>query len=182
MKKWLADASSSNWLRVVGVGTIVLIASYLLIQQSTRLAADDLPLATAQTTVHRLESGAKPNEAVPQTLTDLKSDSTVFVAITDQSYKILASSIKLDGSAPLPPDETLAVAKSKGINTFTWKPEADVRLATQVLPYSGGFVVAGQSLAQAEKRIETYGWIVLAAWLGIVLWATFIPLPIRNKN
>lgn len=180
MKKWLAHASSSNWLRVVGVGTIVLIASYLLIQQSTRLAADDLPLATAQTAVHRLESGAKPNQVVPDTLTDLNTDSTVFVAVTDKEYKVLASSIKLDGSAPLPPVDTFA--NSHKSYSFTWEPESGARLATQILPYSGGFVVAGQSLSQVEKRIEIYGWIVLAAWIAIVLWATFIPLPIRNKT
>ena len=186
MKKWLTYASSSNWLRVVGVGTIILLTAYVLIQQSTRLAADDLPLATAQTISHELADGMAAQAAVPPVKTDLKTDSTVFATVVDSSYKVLASSGQLDGAVSLPPTGSFGGLPATGVNRFTWQPEPGVRIATVIVPFShgstSGFVIAGQSLKQAESRIADYGWITLAGWLGIVLWATFIPIPVRQSS
>ncbi len=186
MKKWITYASSSNWLRVVGVGTIILLAAYGMVQQSTRLAANDLPLATAQTIKHQLESGTAAKDAVPPVKTDLRSDSTIFASVTDSSNQLLASSGELDGATTLPPSGTFAQAAAKNGTWFTWQPESGVRLATEILPYrtatTSGFVVTGQSLKLPEQRIATYGWITLAGWLAMVLWATFIPIPVRKSS
>ncbi len=186
MRNWISYASSSNWLRVVGVSTIILLGSYTLVQQSTRLSANDAPLAAAQTAKHQLENGMKAQQVVPATPTNLKTDSTIFITVVDSSRNVLASSAQLDGAPTLPPSGTFDTATKKGSNWFTWEPENGVRLATQVLPYSlgssSGYVVAGQSLKQAEDRINTYGWIILATWGAVLVWTTFIPVPVRKKR
>ena len=58
MKDWLRSDSIRLWLAVVGAATLVLGAAYTMVQQSTRLAANDLPLQTAQNIRHQLANGA----------------------------------------------------------------------------------------------------------------------------
>lgn len=172
---------------MVGMGTILLIAIYTLVQQSTRLAANDLPISTAQAVKHELDSGAQPSDVVPAIKTDLRSDSTVFVIITDNSEHVLASSAILDGQPSLPPAGTFAFTKDHGSDWFTWQPKDDVRMAAYMLRYgtspSDGFIITGQSLKQAEDRIGKYGWLTLTAWLVMTAWATLIVLlPSTNKK
>src|SRR5438105_248336 len=88
------------WLAMVGAATLILGTAYAMVQQSTRLSANDLPATTAQTLKHELEQGAVPTDVVPNLKTDLKTDTTVFVTITDSSRHVLASSAQLDGKAP----------------------------------------------------------------------------------
>lgn len=180
MRALWAQEKGRWWLAIVGTATILLITAYTLAQQSTRLAANDLPLSTAQTIKHGLASGAQPSDVIPAIKTDLRTDSTVFVTITDGSEHILASSATLDGQPSLPPAGTFAFAKDHGSDHFTWQPKTNVRLATFILRYgtapNDGFIITGQSLTQVEDRIGTYGWLALAAWLAVLAWSSLILL------
>lgn len=166
------------WLLTAGVSILTIGSAYTLVQQSTRLAADDLPLASAQTIQHELTSGAAPKDVVPAVKTDLSSDSTVFATITDNSQHILASSALLNGQTPLPPPGVFSYTKAHNSDHFTWQPTNGVRLATRVLAYGGdsdgGFIITGQSLVQAENRINDYGLIALASLIGITAWTTLM--------
>lgn len=180
MRRLLGSVSARLWLGLVGASTILLIAGYTLVQQSTRLAANDLPLAAAQTAKHNLETGAEPTDAIPSVKTDMRSDSAVFVIITDGTEHILASSGQLDGRPVLPPAGTFIFTKDHGSDTFTWQPKSGVLLATYMLKYGtapdDGFIITGQSLKQAEDRIGKYTWLSLAAWLAVLAWVSFILL------
>ncbi len=186
LMKLLGRERTRWWLAIVGASTILLIAAYTLVQQSTRLAANDLPISTAQTAKHELDSGTQPSDAVPTLKTDLKSDSTVFIIITDNSEHILASSATLDGQPSLPPAGTFVTAKKNGSDKFTWQPKDDTRLATYILPYGNapndGFIITGQSLKLVEERIGTYGLLALAAWLAIIAWTTLVILLPKAKK
>ena len=187
MKALLARDRTRWWLAVVGVSTILLITAYTLVQQSTRLAANDLPLSTAQTIKHELDGGAEPSDVVPAVKTDLKTDTTIFVTVTDNAEHVLAGSATLDGQPSLPPAGAFAFTKDHGSDHFTWQPKNGVRLATNMLRYgtspNDGFIIAGQSLKQAEDRIGTYGWLSLAAWLAIVAWSSLVLLlPYASKK
>lgn len=166
------------WVLAVGATTLIIGAAYTMVQQSTRLAAEDLPLSTAQTIKHELTSGAAPADVIPSVKTDLNGDSTVFAIITDNTQHILASSAQLSGQTPLPPSGVFSYTAAHGSDHFTWQPVATVRLATQVLPYgsgtNAGFIITGQSLSQAESRIGTYGIIALAGWVGVIAWTTLL--------
>lgn len=162
------------WLAIVGTSTIILGTTYGLVRQSTRLAADDLPLATAQTVKYQLEAGQAPEDIVPATKTDSLIDSTVFIIITDSSPKVLASSF-VDAKSALPPKGVFEYTAKHGTDHFTWETGTGARLATRVLTYktgdSLGYVVTGQSLSQAENRINTYGIFTLVGWLMVVAWS-----------
>lgn len=183
MKPLTRDQMMRVWLALAAGATIVLGTTYTLIQQSTRLSADDAPLASAQTVKQQLENGASPADVVPTNIVDLKSDNSVFIIVTDSQEHIQASSARLDGSTTLPPKGTFDYTAQNGTNHFTWQPAKGARLATRIMPYKygrqTGYVVTGQSLSQVENRINMYGWMTLAAWLAaliityLVLWFPF---------
>lgn len=172
------------WLAIVGASTLVLGAVYAMVQQSTRLAADDLPLTTAEAVRYGLQRGAEPKDVVPTVKTELPEDSSVFVIVTDASQHILASSTSLNGKTPLPPRGVFEYTKVHGTDHFTWEPAPNVRLATRVLSYSsnpsGGFIIAGQSLRTTENRIDVYTALAAAAWIAVVGW-TFLTLILPSK-
>lgn len=183
MKPLARDQIMRIWLALAAAATVMLGTAYTLIQQSTRLSADDAPLAVAQTAKQQLESGASPADVVPSSIVDLKSDNSVFIIVTDNQEHIQASSARLDGSTALPPKTTFDFTAQNGTDHFTWQPAPGARLATRIMPYKSGsqsgYVVTGQSLSQAENRINMYGWMSLAAWLAVliitylVLWFPF---------
>jgi len=173
------------WLALVGAATLIIGSSYAMVQQSTRLSADDLPLTTAQVAKQELQSGSNAKDIVPSLKTNLKTDTSVFTIITDDSKHVIASSATLDGKTPLPPNGVFSFANAHGSDHFTWQPESGVRIATRVITYGkspdGGFIITGQSLKQYEDRISTYTYIALAAWLAVVAWSYLLLLLPRTR-
>ncbi|MDB5161036.1 MAG: putative rane protein [Candidatus Saccharibacteria bacterium] len=167
------------WLAIMGSATLIIGASYAMVQQSTRLAANDLPLSTAQLVKKQLEGGANPSDVVPTQTVNLRDDSGVFIIVADSSRHVLAGSAALDGQTPLPPKGTFDYTAKHGLDSFTWQPTSKVRLATQVVNYgqspNTGFVITGQSLAPAEDRVDVYTELAVAAWLAILAW-TYLTL------
>jgi len=180
MNKLLGNPLVRAWLAIVGVAALAIGASYAMVQQSTRLGADDLPLTTSQVAKQELQNGSDAKDVVPTLKTDLRYDASVFMIITDNSEHVIASSAILDGQTPLPPRGVFDFAATHGSDHFTWEPAAGVRLATRVTKYgtapNNGFIVTGQSLQPFEDRISTYGWIALAGWLASAAWSYLLIL------
>jgi hypothetical protein len=178
MQKLLSSKTNRILLAIVGTATLVIGASYTMVQQSTRLAADDLPLATAQTIKIQLENGAAPNDTVPAQSINLRGNNNTFAIVTDNTRHVLASSAVLDSQSPLPPSGVFDYTSAHGTDHFTWEPAINVRLATRVMTYShgteSGYIITGQSLSQAEDRINTYSLLALAAWLAVIAWCFLI--------
>lgn len=186
MRELWSNPGIRIWLAIAGCSTLILGTAYAMVQQSTRLAADDLPMATAQTAKQELEKDASPSDVIPTTKTDLAADSTVFVIVTDTSRHVLASSAGLNGKTPLPPAGVFDYTTSHNDDHFTWQPAADARLATRVLTYgsgaNSGFVISGQSLKQAESRINEYTLMAFVAWVATLGWSFLVLLaPTREK-
>jgi len=185
MMKLLGNLQLRLWLALAGAATLVIGSSYAMVQQSTRLSADDLPLTTAQVAKQELQSGSNPKDIVPSLNTNLKTDSSVFTIITDSSKHVLASSATLDGLSPLPPNGVFSFTNTHGTDHFTWQPQTGVRLATRVISYgkspNDGFIITGQSLKQYEDRISTYTYIALAAWLAVLAWSYLLLLLPRSR-
>lgn len=176
------------WLAITGAAVLIIGAAYGMAQQSTRLSADDLPLTSAQTARQELRSGSEAKDVVPNLKTNLRSDQTVFMIITDDSQHVTASSATLDGQTPLPPKGVFDFTQQHGTDHFTWEPSPGVRLAARVLKYSApdssnGFIITGQSLQPYEDRISTYDWIALAAIIAVAAWSyLLIVLPRPYKR
>ncbi len=158
-----------------------------MVQQSTRLSADDLPLTTAQVAKQELQSDSDAKDVVPTLKTNLRTDGSVFMIVTDNTQHVLASSVVLDGQTPLPPRGVFSFTQQHGSDHFTWEPSPGVRLATRVIKYDvkdseGGFIITGQSLVPYEDRISTYTWIALAAWLAMIAWTYLLILLPRSRR
>nr|AIA18754.1 Unknown Function [uncultured bacterium] len=185
MRKVLADMQVRLWLAIVGVATLVLGASYAMVQQSTRLSADDLPLTTAQVAKQELLAGSNASDVVPSLKTDLENNSSVFMVITDSSKHVIASSAQLNGRTPLPPNGVFSYTSVNGSDRFTWEPQGGVRLATRVEKYGkspdDGFIITGQSLQPYEDRISVYTTLAVAAWLAVIAWSYLLLLLPRAR-
>ncbi len=176
MKKVLKSSNFRIWLAIVGTATLVIGAAYTMVQQSTRLTANDAPIAKAQQIKQALETGSKPADVVPSQKTDLKKDINVFVIVTDAQQHVLASSALLNNKTPLPPVGVFNYARVHGSDTLTWQPADNVRIASHTETYKDGYIITGQSLRQFEKRVDTYSLLALAAWLAVVIWVSIILL------
>ncbi|HVS78800.1 MAG TPA: hypothetical protein VHD84_00720 [Candidatus Saccharimonadales bacterium] len=186
MNKFWASSSLRVWLAIMGVATLVLGASYAMVQQSTRLSADDLPRTTGQMAKQELESGSQAKDVVPTLKTDLKTDTSVFTIVTDNSEHVLASSAVLDGQTPLPPAGVFSFTNQHASDHFTWQPESGVRMATEVIKYgkspNDGFIITGQSLKPYEDRIKTYTYLAGAGWLAVLAWSYLVLLLPRARS
>lgn len=180
MKKWLKKPEVRVWLAVIGTSTLVLGSAYAMVQQSTRLSADDQPIIMGETIVRELNTGAEAADTVPQMKTDLREDHTVFAIVTDNDQHVIASSAQLDGKTPLPPSGTFAFTRINNTDHFTWQPDSGVRLATRMFRYgtdtNGGYVITGQSLEQAENKISIYTVLAISAWVAVLIWSSVLLL------
>ena len=113
-----------SWLAKMGAATLILGTTYVLVQQSTRLAANDMPISTAQTLSQELADGQAPKDLVPDLKINLADNGSLFIIITDGTQHILASSAELGGQTPLQPIGVFGYTDAHGSDHFTWQPQA----------------------------------------------------------
>jgi len=73
---------------------------------------------------------------------------------------VVAASARLHGQVPALPGGLLDYVRQHGEDRVTWQPESGVRMATVIVHVPkgpGGFVLAGRSLLEVEKRIDQAG-------------------------
>ncbi len=156
------------WLPLAIAITLISGLAYVISQQSIRLSANDPQIQLAEDTVHTLESGQTPDMAIPKETVNLRQSLAPFVIIYDSTGTVLASSGSLDGQPPTPPVGVLSYAQTHGENRITWQPDPNVREAIVIRPYqavSNGFVLAGRSLREVEKREWKLEQLTLMGWL-----------------
>jgi hypothetical protein len=186
MSEVLAKSYIRIFLAIIGASTLMLGAAYTMVQQSTRLSANDQPEAMAQVVKNELESGSSANDVITGQTVNLADNINPFVIITDDTRHVLSSTANLNGKTPLPPKGVFDYTSEHGSDHFTWQPADGVRLATRVISYgnandSKGFIVTGQSLKPYEDRIGVYGELALAAWLAILAWS-FLMLVLPERK
>lgn len=165
------------WLCIVGSALLVLGAAYGMVQQATRLSANDIPRNTGE----ELRSIANDNKSAQLFLQafsyniDLAKDSGPFIIITDKSKKVVASNSELDGNPKLlPPAGVFKYAAAHGSDAVTWQPKAGIRVASYVTAFNNGYIVTGQSLKPFEDRENKYLVIAAAAWVLTALWSAAV--------
>lgn len=156
-----------TWLVVVVVMTLILGIVYATAQQILRMNANDPQIQIAQDTAAALRDGAAPDEVLPYEV-DIATSLSPYVVIFDNSGKAIAGSGTLHGELPTMPIGVFENARRNGENRVTWQPEPGVRSATVITHYSGnepGFVMAGRSLREVERRIDRLGQMIGLGWL-----------------
>ncbi len=142
---------------------------YLAVQQSLRISANDPQIQMAEDAASALDGGASVESIVPAVKVELASSLAPFIIVFDNSGNVTGSSAVLHGATPVYPSGVLDYTRQKGEDRVTWQPESGVRMATVVVRYRNGFVMAGRSLREVEIRIGNIGKISGLAML--VIWA-----------
>jgi hypothetical protein len=176
-KKWLP-------LAIVSAGLCALV--YLTAQQSLRMGANDPQIQMAEDAASSLNAGASVETVVPSTKVEIADSLAPFVIVFDQSGKILASSATMHGAMPDYPVGIFDYVLKNGQDRVTWQPEAGVRMATVVAPYKNGFVMAGRSISEVEKRenqVESLcGLALLSIWAATLIVVVLGELFGRQKS
>ncbi len=193
MKKLLA---LSVFLAPFVVVTGIFITIYSTVQQDQRSAANDPQIQMAEDTAVALDHGKQPADLVGQSV---KVDESLapFLIIYDGQGKVLASSASLNEQTPALPDGVLGQKGADGLywfklkfeswsndyHTLTWQPRNDVRIAAVITHYENGYVLAGRSLKETEKRESKTALMALIGWaLSMLVVAGYLVVRPKTKS
>ncbi|MDO8689297.1 MAG: hypothetical protein Q7R39_04695 [Dehalococcoidia bacterium] len=136
-------------------------------QQDLRQSANDPQIQMAEDAALAIEKGQAPQSVVPSTTVDISKSLAAYLIVFDDAGKPVASSAQLDGQTPRPPSGVFDQVRQRGEDRITWEPKPGVRSAAVVARFSGlqsGFVLAGRSLREVEKREDGLRLEVVMAW------------------
>ncbi|MCX6783482.1 MAG: hypothetical protein NT141_00195 [candidate division WWE3 bacterium] len=156
--KKLILESVISWVPLAFVATAAIVGAYCSVQQNFRQSANDPQVQLSQDIAGLIAQGADPASYDQAQKIDVAQSLTPFLIITDESGKVLASSITVSGKSPVVPSGVLSFAKSHADDRVTWQPLPKVRMAIVVKYYKGqsssGFVIIGRSLKEIETRTD----------------------------
>ena len=142
------------WIAGTFVLVVVLAAIFPSAQNLERSGPDDAP--------SRLASQVLTASPADPARVDLATSLEPFWLGYDADGTPTAGGGYLDGAlAELPPG-VIAAAHDNGENRVTWQPAPGLRFATVEIADGERVIVAGQSLAPADARIDHLGWLLSA--------------------
>lgn len=167
-----------RWIPLACITTIVCALIYVTVQQNYRQNADDPQIQMAEDTATALGNGQVPPMLNQSPVINMATSLAPYIIIFDNQGHPVTASVALNGTIPVPPHGVFDYTKTHGDDRFTWQPQTDVRSAAVVVPYHGeasGFVLAGRSLREVEKREAQLTHMVGIAWI-IALGASLLAL------
>lgn len=175
-----------KWLPFVIITAGLCGLVYLAVQQVLRMGANDPQIQMAEDAASALNGGASINSIVPVNKVEIANSLAPFIIVFDDTGKVSASSASLHGSVPVYPGGVLDYTRQHGEDRVTWQPEKDLRMATVVVRYDKGFVLAGRSLREMEIRINNIekisGIALLAIWAATFFIIALGELAGREKS
>lgn len=169
---------------IFAVMTIVIGFSYAANRQILRDGADDPQVQMVVDAAAALGRGASAGAvASANRQIDIATSLLPFLMIFDDQNRVVQSSGILNGVPVAPPSGVFNYVKNHGEDRITWAPQKGLRIAMVMKRVEGrmtGFVLAGRSLVEVEKRERVLFWQFFAAWvLGTA--AIFVGYRLRNK-
>jgi hypothetical protein len=146
------------WLVGAFVLTAVIAAIYFAAQNLERAGADDA--------AERLASQVLTGPPADPARVDLATSLAPFWIVYDKHGEPTEGNAYLDGSLAQLPKGVIGAAITRGDNRVTWEPSDGLRFATVELHDGDRVIVAGQSLAPTERRIDNLGLLLLLGWAG----------------
>jgi hypothetical protein len=156
-----------HWLPLAAVTTLLCGLVYLAAQQSLRQGANDPQIQMAEDAAAALAGGGTPESMLPVARVEISTSLAPFMVIYSDTGEPLVSSGLLHGAVPLLPSGVLDYTRQNGEDRVSWQPESGVRIAAVVVAYDGaqpGFVLAGRSLREVEKRESQVEQITGIVW------------------
>ena len=96
---------------------------------------------------------------------DISKSLAPFEIIFDESGNPISSSGILNGAIPTIPSGIFQYVRNFGEDRFTWQPTSSVRISAVVVQTNSGFILAGRSLREIEKRENQALIFSCLAWL-----------------
>ncbi len=168
----MVKAIVKYWLILAIVVTGLSWLIYAVVQQDIRQSANDPQIQLAEDSATKLADGQSIQEVVPEEKVDIAKSLAPYIIVFDSSGKPVASSAQLNGQTPTIPVGVFASVRQNGEDRITWQPQSGVRSAVVVTQFKGsssGFVLAGRSLREVEKREDFMMQIVFAGWISMLL-------------
>ena len=183
-KNWNVKAILRHWLLVAIVVTGLIGILYTIFQQSLRQGANDPQIQMAEDVAAKLADGQPVQNVVPSEKVDIAKSLAPYLIIFDANGNPLASTAQLDGQTPTIPAGVFDSVREKGEDRITWQPQTGVRSAIVVMQFKGstsGFVLAGRSLREVEKREDGLLQILVAGWV-VMMVVTFVATAILFRK
>jgi Na+/H+-dicarboxylate symporter len=158
------------WLPFAAIATIFAGLVYISVQQVLRQGVNDPQIQIAEDMAAQLTSGQNLQTVIPDNalVVDIASSLAPYVVISDEQGQVIASLAELHNSAPVVPSGVFDSVRKYGEARVTWEPEKGVRQALVMTHYQSngqsGFVMAGRSLREVEKRETSMGVMAGIAW------------------
>ena len=184
LKNWNVKAILQHWLLVAIIVTGLIGLLYAAVQQNLRQSANDPQIQMAEDTAAKLAEGQSVQNVVPSEKVDIAKSLAPYLIIFDANGNPIASSAQLDGQTPTLPSGVFDSVRQNGEDRITWQPQAGVRSAVVVTQFKGstsGFVLAGRSLREVEKREDGLMQILVAGWVVMML-VTFVATAILFRK
>src|SRR6266849_11215871 len=181
---WNVKAILQHWLLVAIVVTGLIGLLYAAVQQDLRQGANDPQIQMAEDAAVKLAGGQPVQSVVPSEKVDIAKSLAPYLIIFDANGNPIDSSAQLDGQTPTIPSGVFDSVRQNGEDRFTWQPQTGVRSAVVVTQYKGsnsGFVLAGRSLREVEKREDNLMLVLLVGWVVIIL-VTFVATAILFRK
>jgi hypothetical protein len=153
------------WLPFAVTISAFCVLVYTAVQQSYRQSADDPQIQMANDAASALMNGHSADSLVPATKVSVDQSLAPFLIIYDASGNELASSAWLDGETPVLPNGVLDSTKQLGENRISWQPRDGVRIATVIVFYQDGFVLAGRNMREVEQREAQVSMFAGITWI-----------------
>lgn len=172
------------WLPMALVITLLSGLISGTVRESIRQAADDPQIEMAEDIAAALNAGVRPQSVIPSGQINIAQSLAPYLIIYNQSGYPLISSGVLDNRIPVPPTAAFKTARANGKNRITWEPKPGVRSAAIIVPHRGnppGYVLAGRSLREIDKRLHQIYQTVFWGWLITSLGSLGWLLLFRNK-
>jgi hypothetical protein len=167
-----------NWLAFMVAITFLAGLVYATVQQTLRQSANDPQIQMSEDAANALAMGKDLQTVLPSGTVNMANSLAPYLIIFNEAGKPLASSVQLDGVTPVVPSGVFGEVAQQGQERFTWQPETGVRSAAVVTHYKGantaGFVLAGRSLREVEKREDQILLLAGLAWFAACLVITLV--------
>jgi len=167
-----------TWLPFAAAITLVCGIIYGTVQTSYRSGANDPQFQLAGDAAYALSQGTDPKLLISAKQTEISRSLSPYLIIYDDHGAAVAGDGVLDGKIPSMPSGVLDFTRAHDQDVITWQPREGVRSALVIQHVSSGyngFVVAGRSLREVERRESTLveqvgiGWIVSLIALLLVI-------------
>jgi hypothetical protein len=173
----LFTATFKYWFLVAVIISSFYFSLYAVAQQVLRQGADDPQIQMAEDTATKLATGQSVQSVIPTEKVDIATSIAPYMIVFDTNGTPIASSARLNGQTPTLPSGIFDWVRRNGEDRITWQPQDGVRSAVVVTQFKGtntGFVLAGRSLREVEKREDNLSQLLTIGWIAMLL----ITLPI----